>query len=72
MLKIVFRIVDVDFDDFFKYSPATVTRGHRYKLFVQRSSGIRKTFLVNALLVFGTLCRLVLLNFLRYVVLNVA
>jgi hypothetical protein len=42
--KIVFRIVDVDFDDFFKYSPATVTRGHRYKLFVQRSSGTRTTF----------------------------
>ena len=42
--KIVSGNVDLNFDDFFKYSPATVTRGHRYKLFVQRSDGIRTTF----------------------------
>ena len=42
--KIVSGNVDLNFDDFFKYSPATVTRGDRYKLFVQRSDGIRTTF----------------------------
>jgi hypothetical protein len=34
--KIVFGIVTVNFDDFFKVSPCTITRGHSYKLYRQR------------------------------------
>ena len=30
--KIVFRVVNVSFSTFFKFSPATNTRGHPYKL----------------------------------------
>ena len=35
---IVFGLVDVYFDDFFKHAPLNETRGHMYKLYKQRSS----------------------------------
>ena len=36
--KIVFGLVDVKFDDFFKYALLNQTRSHMYKLYKQRSS----------------------------------
>ena len=34
--KIVFKLIDLNFDDFFKVSPSSSTRGHPYKLYRQR------------------------------------
>ena len=34
--KIVFKLIDLNFDDFFKFSPSSSTRGHPYKLYRQR------------------------------------
>jgi hypothetical protein len=42
--KIVFGLVKLSFDDFFAFSPVSVTRGHKYKLYVKHSFGIRKHF----------------------------
>jgi hypothetical protein len=43
--KIVFGMLDVNFDDFFKVSPSSVTRGHAYKIFRQRGDiSIREIF----------------------------
>ena len=39
--KIVFGLVDVKFDDFFKHAPLNQTRGHMYKLYKQRSSRLQ-------------------------------
>jgi len=36
--KIVFGIVDVKFDDFFKRSSVVTTRGHAFKLFKEHST----------------------------------
>ena len=36
--KIVFGIVDVKFDDFFKRSSVVATRGHAFKLFKEHST----------------------------------
>jgi len=43
--KIVFRLVDVKFDDFFQLSTVATTRGHPFKLFEEHSSvNARKSF----------------------------
>ena len=42
--KILFGLVKLSFSDFFTLSSVTVTRGHRYKLYVKRSHGLRKHF----------------------------
>jgi len=46
--KIVFGLVDVKFDDFFKHAPLNNTRGHVHKLYKQRSStNVVAAFFVN-------------------------
>ena len=46
--KIVFGLVDVKFDDFFKHAPLNQTRGHMYKLYKQISStNVIAAFFVN-------------------------
>ena len=46
--KIVFGLVDVKFEDFFKHAPLNQTRGHMYKLYKQRSStNVVAAFFVN-------------------------
>ena len=42
--KILFGLVKLSYSDFFTLSSVTVTRGHRYKLYVKRSQGVRKQF----------------------------
>ena len=42
--KIVFGIIDLEFDDFFVISPLSTTRGHSYKLYKQRCEGARNNF----------------------------
>jgi len=48
--KIVFGIVDVKFDDFFKRSSVVATRGHAFKLFKEHVSltTLDKRFSANA------------------------
>ena len=44
--KILFNLVDVEFDDFFRYSTVVTTRGHPFKLFKEYSDvNARKLFL---------------------------
>jgi len=47
--KIVFGLIDVNFTDFFTFSPSdyTVTRGHQFKLYKTRAEGGRNTFFTN-------------------------
>jgi len=46
--KIVFGLVDVKFDDFFKHALLNHTRGHMHKLYKQRSStNVVAAFFVN-------------------------
>ena len=47
--KIVFGLVNVNFDNFFALSTNTNTRGHKYKLFKPRCStaSIRQKFFVD-------------------------
>ena len=46
--KIVFGLVNVNFDDFFVLSTNTNTRGHKYKLFKPRcTASIRPNFFVD-------------------------
>ncbi|TAE34819.1 MAG: hypothetical protein EAY66_10345, partial [Sphingobacteriales bacterium] len=42
--NILFGLVDLNFTDFFAFSPAVVTRGHQYKLYKTRSGVFRKKF----------------------------
>jgi len=42
--KMAFGLVKLSFADFFTFNYVTVTRGHRYKLYVNHSRGIRKHF----------------------------
>jgi len=42
--KILFGLVKLSYSDFFTLSSVTVTRGHRYKLYIKRSHGLRKHF----------------------------
>jgi len=42
--KIIFGLVDIDFNQFFTLSSVPQTRGHRYKVFIPHSTGIRCTF----------------------------
>jgi len=42
--KVVFGIVDLMCDDFFKLCPCTVTRGHMYKLYKRSTSSARSRF----------------------------
>ncbi len=43
--KIVFRLIKLDFDEFFTFSPVGSTRGHQYKLFKNRGDvNVRKNF----------------------------
>ena len=42
--KIVFGLVNLSFSDFFAFSPSTVTRGHKYKIYVNHSRGAWKYF----------------------------
>ena len=65
--KIVFSLVDVKFDDFFHLSTVATTRGHPFKLFKEHSSvNARKSFLVNVLLMCGTICHQISLTSVRY------
>ena len=46
--KLVFGLVNVNFDDFFALSTNTNTRGHKYKLFKPRcTASIRQKFFVD-------------------------
>jgi len=46
--KIVFGLVNVNFDDFFALSTNTNTRGHKYKMFKPRcTASIRQKFFVD-------------------------
>ena len=63
--KIVFSLVHVKFDDFFHLSTVATTRGHPFKLF-NSSVNARKSFLVNVLLMCGTVCHQILLTSVRY------
>ena len=40
----IFGLVDVDLNDFFVLNTDTRTRGHPFKLFKKRSTGIRASF----------------------------
>jgi len=42
--NIVFGIVDVKFDDFFKRSSVVATRGHAFKLFKAHNTKTRQAF----------------------------
>ena len=43
--KIVFRLIDLNFDEFFKVTPSSSTRGHPYKLYRQRGDvSVRENF----------------------------
>ena len=43
--KIIFRLIKLDFDVFFTFSPVESTRGHQYKLFKNRGDvNVRKNF----------------------------
>jgi len=66
--KIVFSLKDVKFDDFFHLSTVATTRGHPFKLFKEYSSvNAIKYFLVNVLVMCGTICHQTLLT--QYVIL---
>ena len=53
--KIVFGLVNVNFDDFFALSTNTNTRGHKYKLFKPRcTASIRQKFFVDRVIMSGT------------------
>jgi len=39
--KIVFNMVDLQFDEFFEWSPSCGTRGHKYKLYNKNSARTR-------------------------------
>jgi len=45
--KIVFGIIDVNFTDFFTFSPSGVTRSHQFKLYKTRAKGAGNTFSTN-------------------------
>jgi len=45
--KIVFGLIDVNFTDFFTFSPPGVTRGRQFKLYKTRAEGARNTFFTN-------------------------
>jgi len=45
--KIVFGLIDVNFTNFFTFSPSGVTRGHQFKLYKTRAVGARNTFFTN-------------------------
>ena len=58
---------NMKFDDFFDLSIVATTRGHPFKLFKEYSSvNARKSFLVNVLLMCGTICHQILLTSVRY------
>jgi hypothetical protein len=42
--KIVFGLIDLEFNDFFTFSPSGVTRGHEFKLYKTRAKGARNSF----------------------------
>jgi len=42
--KIIFRLVDVDINDFFVLSNVSTTRGHQYKLYKKHSTCVRALF----------------------------
>jgi len=66
--KIVFSLVDVKFNDFFHLSTVATTRGHPFKLFKEYNSvNVRKSLLVNVLLMCGTIYHQILLISVRYV-----
>ena len=56
--KIVFGLACVNFDDLFKFSTITHTRGHCYKLYKSRCTIAQseRTFLLRGLLMCGTIC----------------
>jgi len=43
----VFGLIDVNFTDFFTFSPSGVTRGHQVKLYKTRAEGARNTLFTN-------------------------
>jgi len=43
----VFGVIDVNFTDFFTFSPSGVTRGHQFKLHKTRAEGAKNTFFTN-------------------------
>jgi len=60
--KIVFSFVDVKFDNFFHLRTVDTTRGHPFKLFKEYNSvNANKSFLVNVLLMYRTICHNILL-----------
>jgi len=44
---IVFGLIDVNFTDFFTFSPSGVTRGHQFELYKTRAEGAWNAFFTN-------------------------
>ena len=62
--KIVFGVVDVNLNDFFKQASLNNTRGHMYKLYKQIDTiqMLEPNFLQVELLMYGTICLKTLLT----------
>jgi len=69
--KIVFKLVCLNFDDFFEYCPVSFVRGHPYRLYKKRcNSNVRKNyFFPTESLMRGILCHLLLI-LVPYIVLS--
>lgn len=48
LYKILFGLIDIEWSSMFKFAPVSATRGHCYKLFIQRSRiDVRQKFFCN-------------------------